>query len=213
MWALILRYLVKYMWEIIAVVAMVVAVGIVYNKANHWCNAVCRELKEENEEYRLKVVELNDVIAVAEKRATDLALMWSNSLERTEKKYADEVKATLDLFRNLDKKGKASANRTPTLRITTATSSVLNAATAAANAPNPAPAGDSQEGTPAVSSPTEGSGDSGTESVISEADFTASWIEAARAYSSCRVAWAACVASYESVREASGKISTDIQKE
>jgi hypothetical protein len=210
---LALKFLFKYLFEIIAVVCFASALGIVYYKAQHWCNQVCRELKQENEEYRLKVVELNDVIVVAEKRASDLALMWSNSLDRTEKKYADEYKATLELFRNLDNKGKASASRTPTLRITTATNSVLNAATTAANAPNPSVTGSSTEGTTPVPAASEGTDSPDSERMISEADYAASWIEAAGAYASCKLAWSACVTSYESLREASGKISTNVQTE
>lgn len=203
---LILKFALKYIWEIIAVVCIAASIGIVIWKAQTWCNKACRDATEE-------VIELKNAIKVAEKRATDLALMWSDSLDKTEKKYAEEYKATLGLFRDLDAKGKASASRNPSLRVAPATQRVLNAASAAANAPNPSSPGSSQEGTAALPTTPEGSGNSGEMSVISEADYASSWIEAAKAYASCRLAWSACVASYESVREASGKISTNVQAE
>jgi hypothetical protein len=194
MYKLILDLGLKYLWEIIAVVCLVSALGLVYYKANHWCNKACRDYREE-------ATELQGAIEAAQQRATDLALLWSKEVQNTERKYKYEYDQTLKLFSDLDQKGKGSASRRPALRVSPESNRVLNDASSAANAVASAPSGVSPEGAAPVPAPPEG--DQATGVVISESDFVTSWIEAAKAYSSCKLAWKSCVDTYNTIRESS----------
>ncbi|HEY6028087.1 MAG TPA: hypothetical protein VIV09_14410, partial [Pseudolabrys sp.] len=66
-------------------------IGIVYSWANvEWCNHACRAQKGDLALERAKVVKLNDAIASAQKRATDLALLWAKQVDKSDQELREQ---------------------------------------------------------------------------------------------------------------------------
>jgi hypothetical protein len=63
MWGALVSFGVKYLWEIIAAVCLVSAIGLVYWKAQSWCNAACREQRILVQECDIVLKKTNELLA------------------------------------------------------------------------------------------------------------------------------------------------------
>jgi hypothetical protein len=204
-----LAFLKNYLWEILGVLAIGLVVFFVYNGLSKWCNKACEKVTVRAVDAESKVLALESSIQAARDRATALALLWSKEVTSSEKKYAQELQATLDLFHQLDARSKG-VSRTPVLPVAPSTNRLLSDATAAANATNPPTATDSIDPSAAVPAAPQRS-EVAEGSILSEEDITSSWISAAKAYASCKLAWASCVSTYNAIREGGSVVLPDVQ--
>jgi hypothetical protein len=171
--------LITFLPYIIGGLAIASLAGWVWWQANHWCNAVCREQTE-----RATVAEGR--IAAAQKRATDLALMWAEAIHRVEVKYVEVVKWRTQTFVEIRERpyhAEGSITLGPDAR------GVLRDSADAANNPGPTASG---EGAAAPVPETAGS-------VTTAQEWIAFATDAAEAYADARGKWLACVNWAESV--------------
>ena len=117
----------------------------------------------------------------AKKRATDLALLSANTLERADKDTQDAVKRKRAFFNDLDAQAK-SLSPLPSIVLGAPTVVVLERVTAAAN-DTPAP-----------------EVDNGASQALSQSDLAQRWAEAGEAYSDAVTKLTACIKAYEGVR-------------
>ena len=78
-------------WLVGGIAAAAIA-GWLWWKADHWCNSVCRTQTDIAQAAILRVGTLETAIAEAQQRATDLALLWSESINRERIKYVETIK-------------------------------------------------------------------------------------------------------------------------
>ena len=118
----------------------------------------------------------------AKKRATDLALLWANTLQKADDDTRAKLAAQRQTFDDLDKQAKA-LSPLPSIVLGAPTVVVLDRVTAAAN-DTPAP-----------------EVDHGAGQTLSESDLAQRWAEAGEAYSDATTKLTACIKAYETIRE------------
>lgn len=168
--------------------------------ANSWCNKACSAEKRKNESLEKAILSLREQIETTNRRATHLALLWSEEVLKVQKTYEYEYKQSQENLDALQKRVRRLADDNATLRVTNDVLRMLNDATDEANRSNSSVARDSSQGTSTVS-PTPERNEAPEGVMISESDFANSWIDAAKSYSSCKTAWMACVDSYNALRK------------
>jgi hypothetical protein len=70
--------------RIAGVIAMAVVAGVLWYKAEHWCNTACVNKQKEIVTLTGKVADRDASIATTQKRATELAMLWSRQVDATE---------------------------------------------------------------------------------------------------------------------------------
>ena len=167
--------------------------GLVWWKADHWCNSACQaqSVKARTAEGKIRTLEAQ--IAEAQERATALALLWSSQVDKTEAANAAAAKIRAEAFAPIQQRASAIP-RGAVVRLPDGAYSLFSAASAAANAgPTPRPAAiHSAPAGPVPSGPAD----------IDAADLTAAWVTAAAAYSDAVGQWRACVNFYTGLQEA-----------
>lgn len=152
---------------------------------NHACwSSACKSERTQNENLRTQ-------IGNAQKRATDLALLYAQTAEKADddlrKERATRVQQASELRRRA-----GNLDRTPTISVGPDAARLLRDSADLANAA-PAPIRDQ---TPAVAVP-------GT--TFSEAELVSKWADAALAYADARGQWLACVNFYERLQNESAR--------
>lgn len=164
-----------------------ILLGAGYWQANHWCNTVCKEARAERDELAVQK-------AAAIKRATDLALLWSAEVDRSEIAARQRKERNAALFAPLTNRAR-SVPRGGVVAVSPAAARVFVDAAAAANAPA-APAGREAGADPipdaAPAAPV----------IFDEREFADWVVTAAMAYADARNQWGACVEHYERLRTA-----------
>lgn len=174
--ALLLRFLP----HLIGAAVLVVSLWTVWYKVDHWCNAACKPAIE-----RANAAEA--AIQAAQERATALALLWASNLEQVEIRYVDKVRERTITVDRLRERAAALADRDPLVPLSVPALGVLSDSARLAN-DTPAPEGNLQP-TEAVS--------------VTTGDWVDFAVAAADAYLDAKDKHLACVAAYESVRDAS----------
>lgn len=155
------------------VLAVLAAVYAAWYKVDRTCwTTACKD-----QSVRAEVAE--SAIRVAQDRATALALLWAQSLEKVRIEYRDRVVVRDRQFSNLRERAGKITNEV-LVPIDVPTLVILRDATALANATNPAAAGSDQSPSEAVSVPS--------------GDWTRFAVEAAAAYRDAVDKHMACVA-------------------
>ena len=116
----------------------------------------------------------------AKKRATDLALLWANTLQKADDDTRTKLAAQRQTFDDLDKQAKA-LSPLPSIVLGAPTVVVLDRVTAAANSTAPEV-------------------DHGAGETLSESDLAQRWAEAGEAYSDATTKLTACIKAYEGIR-------------
>jgi hypothetical protein len=185
---------------IIGAVVIGGAVWTIWSSVNNWCNGACRDAREERDEAIAESVQLHGVIKAAQERATALALLWSEAINKVEVRYVQVERDRRAAFAGV--RERAGSIRVDTSRVlvpvTAPVIGVLRDAERAANGGSPA-------------APREGEGSPAPVPETARDTTLAEWvqfaIDAAEAYREAYDKWQAAVQAYESVREASGKIT------
>lgn len=116
----------------------------------------------------------------AKKRATDLALLWANTLQKADDDTRAKLAAQRQTFVDLDKQAKA-LSPLPSIVLGAPTVVVLDRITAAANSAAPEV-------------------DNGAGQTLSQSDLAQRWAEAGEAYSDATTKLTACIKAYEGIR-------------
>ena len=162
-------------------------IGIVYFWANvEWCNHACRVQKANVASEHAQVVKLNDAIASAQKRATDLALLWAKQVDKSDQELREQQENDRAAISELQARIKRLSNR-PTIVISRDAGRLLDDASRFANQAPAAPEVH-QDAAPSVPS-------------VSEQALAQAWADAAAAYRDAYGHWQACINYYEGLSE------------
>lgn len=157
-----------------------------WHRVDNWCNSACVE-------QRTQLGNARTQIGIAQARATALALLWAEAINRVEVRYVEVVRARTDAVAGV--RERAGRIRSDTDRahlvVSAAALSVLGDAANIANNTAP-PGGDSGAGQ-AVSAPA-----GPAETTLT--DWLEFAINAAEAYRDAEDKHLACVAAYEAIR-------------
>lgn len=157
-----------------------------WHRVDNWCNSACVE-------QRTQLGNARTQIGIAQARATALALLWAEAINRVEVRYVEVVRARTDAVAGV--RERAGRIRSDTDRahlvVSAAALSVLGDAANLANDTAP-PGGDSGAGQ-AVSAPA-----GPAETTLT--DWLEFAINAAEAYRDAEDKHLACVAAYEAIR-------------
>jgi hypothetical protein len=178
--------LITFLPYIIGGLAIASLAGWVWWQANSWCNRVCRDATEQADAYRAELDIAKAQAEDARKRATALALLWSDAIHRIEVRYVEIVKWRTQTFVEIRERpyhAEGSITLGPDAR------GVLRDSADAANNPGPTASG---EGAAAPVPETAGS-------VTTAQEWIAFATDAAEAYADARGKWLACVNWAESV--------------
>jgi len=157
--------------------------GWLWWRAQHWCNVVCEEATERAAVADAKLVE-------AQNRATHLALLWADAVQRVERVYVEKVVERETKFAGIRERA-GRINVAGGIRLSPDAVGVL--ADSAATANNSAAPGASEGTTQAVP---ESPRDTSAEEWVRFA------VDAADAYADAREKWASCVAYVGQITEA-----------
>lgn len=116
--AMALPFLKKYVFEIIAVVAITAAVGIVWYNVNNWCNGACKDAREEKHDLEVELA----TCAVNAQKQLELynaeREKWVKEVERMNEEIAalksrneEAVKQSRRKFENIFKEQKKNEQR------------------------------------------------------------------------------------------------------
>lgn len=94
-------FLLPILWRLGAAIVIGLIAWRVYYMAEHWCNTVCVDLKKDVAEERSHVAALDASIALTQKRASDLATLWSAQVDKTENAAHIAESLRNDKFREL----------------------------------------------------------------------------------------------------------------
>lgn len=157
-----------------------------WHRVDNWCNSACVE-------QRTQLGNARTQIGIAQARATALALLWAEAINRVEVRYVEVVRARTDAVAGVrDRAGRIRSDTDRAhLVVSAAALSVLGDAANIANNTAP-PGGDSGAGQ-AVSAPA-----GPAETTLT--DWLEFAINAAEAYRDAEDKHLACVAAYEAIR-------------
>jgi hypothetical protein len=183
---------------IIGGVAVAALAGWAWWKYEHYCNAACQTQKDIAEAAILRVGTLEEAIAVAQKRATDLALLWSDAINQERTVYVKVVEYRDRVFtRYRDRIAGVGVSG----RITVADDARVLLGDAARSAReaagDPSAAGRDSQPAEAVSAP------AGSEVETDSREWIAFAVSASEAYADAAGKHKACVEAYGRIREAS----------
>lgn len=169
----------------IGVLAVAGMAWAAWSAANSWCNGACRAATE-----RAETAEA--AIKVAQDRATALALLWAEAIQRVEIRYVETVKWRTKTYVEYRERA-AGAEVSGTITLSPGAVSVLADSAGAANDPGPTTVG---EGTAAPVP--EPAGDTVTDA----REWVTFAVEAAEAYRDAYDKWQACVSWAGEIRNA-----------
>jgi hypothetical protein len=161
-------------------IAVASLAGWVWWQANSWCNRACRE-------YRDEATLAQAQLGVARERATALALLWSEAIQRVETRYVEFVKWRTQTFVEIRERpyhAEGSITLGPDAR------GVLADSASAANSAGPPASG---EGSPQAVPEAAGS-------VTTAQEWITFATDAAEAYADAREKWLACVSWADSIK-------------
>lgn len=179
-------------------IGLAVVAGLLWgawSAVNGWCNGACKVATERADEAWVRVKAADDAIARAQERATALALLWSEAIQRVEVRHVEVVKWRTRTFVEYRERA-AGAEVSGTITLSPGAVSVLADSASAANDPGPAAGG---EGTAAPVP--EPAGDTATEA----REWVEFAVEAAAAYADARDKWQACVSWAGAITQAEAK--------
>ena len=157
-----------------------------WHRADNWCNSACVEQRTQFENARTQIEN-------AQARATALALLWAEAINRVEVRYVDVVRARTDAVAGVRERAGRIRPATDSVRVRVPPDALRVLGDAANIANNTAPAaGDSGPGQ-AVSDPA-----GSAETTLT--DWLEFAINAAEAYRDAEDKHLACVAAYEAIR-------------
>lgn len=172
--------------RVLPALALAALAWFAWHRVDNWCNSACVEQRTQFENARTQ-------IGIAQARATALALLWAEAINRVEVRYVEVVRARTDAVAGV--RERAGRIRSDTDRahlvVSAAALSVLGDAANIANNTAP-PGGDSGAGQ-AVSAPA-----GPAETTLT--DWLEFAINAAEAYRDAEDKHLACVAAYEAIR-------------
>ena len=188
-----MAFLLPILGRLLPAIAILITVWIGWRAVDGWCNGACKDARAE-------LVTAQGQIQAAQERATALALMWSEAINRVEVRYVELAGNRADAAANLrERAGRIRpATAGVSIRVPADAVGVLGDVARFAN-DSPAPAVDQGAAAP-VPAPAR------------DADTTlAEWIsfavEAGAAYREAADKHAACVAAYDSLRSDAGAIN------
>ena len=157
-----------------------------WHRVDNWCNSACVEQRTQFENARTQIEN-------AQARATALALLWAEAINRVEVRYVEVVRARADATANVRERAGRIRSDTDRAHLVVSRDAlgVLHDAERIANDTAP-PAGDSGPGQ-AVSDPA-----GPAETTLT--DWLEFAINAAEAYRDAEDKHLACVAAYEAIR-------------
>lgn len=182
---------------IIGGVAVAALAGWAWWRAEHWCNRACQTQTDIAQAAILRVGTLEEAIAAAQKRATDLALLWSDAIQQERTVYVRVVEYRDRVFtRYRDRVAGVGVSG----RITLAPDARILLGDAARSAGEAAggaaTAGGDSKPAEAVPAP------AGGEVVTDSREWIAFAVAAADAYADAAGKHKACVEAYGRIREA-----------
>ena len=188
-----MAFLLPILGRLIPILGILFAAWLGWRAVDGWCNSACKDARAE-------LVAAQGQIKEAQERATALALMWSEAINRVEVRYVELARDRADAAANLrERAGRIRpATAGVSIRVPADAVGVLGDVARFAN-DSPAPAVDQGAAAP-VPVPAR------------DADTTlAEWIsfavEAGAAYREAADKHAACVAAYDSLRSDAGVIN------
>ena len=188
-----MAFLLPILGRLLPAIGILIAVWLGWRAVDGWCNGACKDARAE-------LVTAQGQIQAAQERATALALMWSEAINRVEVRYVELAGNRADAAANLrERAGRIRpATAGVSIRVPADAVGVLGDVARFAN-DSPAPAVDQGAAAP-VPAPAR------------DADTTlAEWInfavEAGAAYREAADKHAACVAAYDSLRSDAGAIN------
>jgi len=165
-------------------IAAIALAGVVAWKIQHWCNTACKDARAE-------VVTLQAQIDTARERATALALLWADGLNKVEVKYVEVQREVRERFTTLrERAGHVRADSDGAIRLGSESVELLNDAHAAAN---PATSEGDNRPTQTIS-PVTG------DAILTPEAYAAFYVDAAEAYRDAYEKWKAAVEAYEVLR-------------
>ena len=186
-------FLLPILSRLLPALGILLALWFAWHKLDTWCNGVCEDARAE-----LSVAQ--GQIQAAQERATALALMWSEAINRVEVRYVELAGDRADAAANLrERAGRIrSATSGVSIRVPADAVGVLGDVARLAN-DSPAPAVDQGAAAPVPVA----TGDADT-TLAEWVDFA---VEAGAAYREAADKHAACVAAYDSLRSDAGAIN------
>ena len=188
-----MAFLLPILGRLLPVLGVLFAAWFAWHKADNWCNGACSEARAE-----LSVAQ--GQIQAAQERATALALMWSEAINRVEVRYVELAGDRADAAANLrERAGRIrSATSGVSIRVPADARGVLRAVAEFANDSAAAEGGQGAAApVPDPAGPAE----------TSLADWVEFAIEAGAAYREAADKHHACVAAYDQLRTDAGSIT------
>lgn len=163
------------------------AMYAIYSKVMHWCNTACVEVTAERDALQAEKT-------AAQERATALALLWADGLNKVEVRYVEQVKVVERVFGELRDRARAVVGGGG-IQLRADEQRVLLDAHRAAN-PDPDPAVAAVDHRPAEAVPAA-TGDT----IITPAQYAQAYVEGAEAYRDAYDKWQAAVAAYNALSQ------------
>jgi hypothetical protein len=188
--AFLLPILSRYWMHIVGGIALAIFLAWAGYKVNHWCNTAC-------EDATARAVQAEGLIKEAQERATAIALLWSEAIQKVEVRYVEKAASNTLVFGSIRERAKrVGPSSSGTIRLAPDARRVLDDASAAANAGHPAPA--KVDNGPAQAVPAA-AGDG--ETFITPQEFAVAWADAAAAYADVYYKWEAAVRAYQALQQ------------
>ena len=159
-----------------------------WHRVDNWCNSACVE-------QRTQLGNARTQIGIAQARATALALLWAEAINRVEVRYVEVVRARTDAVAGVRERAGRIRSSTDSVRVHVPPDALRVLGDAASIANNTAPPGGDSGAGQAVSDPA-----GPAETTLT--DWLEFAINAAEAYRDAEDKHLACVAAYEAIRTA-----------
>lgn len=159
--------------------------------ANGWCNGACQDAREEVVALTADRDGLLAGIKAAQDRASALAVLWADAIQKVEVRYVEAKRESTTVFAGLRERAGKIRESTARVRVPVpadALGVLADAHRSANGSQDPAPAGGDSGASEAVSAPAGGQVDTGLDEWVA---FAAA---AAEAYADARQKHLACVA-------------------
>lgn len=175
--------------------AAVAAAWALWWKVDHWCNAACTDLQA-------VVARLEGEKKAAQERASAIAVMWADGLNKVEVRYVEVERAVRNTFAGLrDRTRGVSADSSGGIRLGSRAVELLDDAHRAANAGDPsAPQVDHRPAEAVPVAPSDETSSATGDVILTPEAFAALYVDAAEAYRDAYEKWKAAVAAYEELR-------------
>lgn len=175
-------------------VVIATSIGALWWKAEHWCNAICKDAQEQAQDATERADALEAAHATAVKRASDLALLWSSGVDKAAAAAEQDRRDNETAFNFLADNAR-SIPAGNSIQLSASAARVLHDASRAANGPadSPVAARDTASADP-LPRPAEAA-----PVIFREQDFAIFVVTAAMAYADAKGQHAACVQAYDAI--------------